>query len=449
MNLNWIIFLALFIILKNNSALGQLNNKLVILSGYVKHFNNQIQIEDMSEMKSLTLPNLERIGTLDSNNHFLISFELKKPGYFRLGRNILYLSPGDSLEMNINWIWQDSSEFKGKGKQANEYLKFLPFPKAGSFLEGGYKLEKTLNQIVEKIFKTADHSISYLNKTTNVSDEFKFLEITRINANVLNSLIMIKEYYPYNRENKDSLKKFMEDYEKIVSPYIKLYSKRVEINPDYLQLVVYRQIISSILIHQVTNKNNKRIVMDWIRAAELVQKFKSIDNKQNISLYEKEIKAISCEKYRTAVINTFEELMKFRNGDSAVDFEMLNIDKNSIRLSSFKGKVIYIDLWATWCGPCIEELPYLDSLKANYKNNQQIIFIALSIDDDGDKWMRNISNRNETNNQYLIDRAKLEGYSVTQIPRVIIIDKDFKIAVMHGDLPSSKNLYAYLNKLLE
>lgn len=451
MNNKIIILLVSLVVLFNQKVFGQgVKSKKVILCGLVKNYNNQIQIEDMSEMKELNLPNSDRTFTLDSNNHFSLSFELEKPGYFRLGRNILYLSPGDSLSMFINWIWQDSSVFKGTGSQANEYLKSIPFPKGGSFLDAGYNIKTTLKQTVNEIFKTADKSISLLKKITNVSNNFKFLERARVDADVLNSLEMIKAYFPYmNKIKKDSLENFKTEYAKIVSPYVELYAKKINLNPAYLQLGVYRQVVSSILSQQPTNTRNKQVINDWIKAEELVQQFNKVNDKKGITSFDEEIKKIGTQRYRAAVVKTFEKLMKFRNGDFAIDFEMTDTGKNSIPLSSFKGKVIYIDLWATWCGPCIEELPFLDSLKERYKNNGQIIFIALSIDSDREKWIKNLANRNASNNQYIIDRVELEAYSVTEIPRAIIIDREFKIADMNGNLPSSKNLLSFLNVLMQ
>ena len=58
-------------------------------------------------------------------------------------------------------------------------------------------------------------------------------------------------------------------------------------------------------------------------------------------------------------------------GSPAVDLELLAPDGKTARLSDYKGKVIYVDLWATWCGPCIQESPKFHELAKKYRNDNR------------------------------------------------------------------------------
>lgn len=449
MYIKFIILAILNFIIVTQNSFGQINNT-VYLSGTIKNYNNQVQIEDMSEMRDLKLPDNERTFILDSNNHFAISFTLNKAGYFRIGRNILYLQPKDSLNMEINWVWRDSSIFKGIGSEANEYLKFTPFPKGGSFLEGDLHCELTIDKTINEILRLAQNRRIELKNCININEAFRSLETTRIEADILNSIIMIPTYFVYKYNiTKDSFETFKALYHKIATPYIYNYSKSINFDQKYLQLGVYRQIISGILTRIKGYKAKRSLVEDWLKASDLIDNLKVIKEKANIEQFKVNLNDIKTLRYRNAVAKSYKKLVAFTIGDIAKDFEMIDANNNKVALSSFKGKIIYINLWATWCGPCLEEMPYLDSLKKRFDDGEQIVFISLSIDDFKQKWLDNITHRKALHNQFNIDRLNLESYSVTEVPRVIIINKSFKIEAMYGSLPSRKNTMLILDKLLQ
>lgn len=56
-------------------------------------------------------------------------------------------------------------------------------------------------------------------------------------------------------------------------------------------------------------------------------------------------------------------------GSVVKDFEMRDRDGNLVKLSDFKGKLVYMDIWATWCGPCVEEIPNMEKLYQHYKDD--------------------------------------------------------------------------------
>ena len=129
---------------------------------------------------------------------------------------------------------------------------------------------------------------------------------------------------------------------------------------------------------------------------------------------------------------------------------MVNYNGEVVSLSKYKGKTIFIDLWATWCLPCIEEFPFLDSLKQKYKDNSNLVFISLSIDNNNKAWKKYLIEKGKMHEtEYIIDKLKLTAYSIEVIPRTIIITKDYKIAMLDGPLPSAKETKNIINSLLE
>src|ERR1700712_3854727 len=131
-----IICFCMFLLVHANVT-GQSKKGTVTLKGTLKNFNNQVEIEDMSAFQYLLPGSTKRMIIPDSAGNFSISFSVDGPGYYRLGRNQLYLSPGDDLELFVDKANPRLATFKGKGTEANNYLRDTPFPKGGSFINAG------------------------------------------------------------------------------------------------------------------------------------------------------------------------------------------------------------------------------------------------------------------------------------------------------------------------
>lgn len=127
-------------------------------------------------------------------------------------------------------------------------------------------------------------------------------------------------------------------------------------------------------------------------------------------------------------------------GESAPAFNLPDTAGNFHSLKDFAGKVVYIDLWATWCGPCLEEIPFLKTLVQKFKNNKQIVFIGIAVDDDKNQKARyKIIRKNQIDWLQLEDQNNMvaNAYLYTTIPRFIIIDKYGKIVTLDGPQPSA------------
>ncbi len=423
----------------------------VLLSGNILNFHNQMRVEDLSEIGDLKLPNLERSFIPDSLGKFSVSFNLSKPNYFRIGRNILYLSPGDTLLVTLDFMAPEKAHFAGTNSSsiaANQYLESTPFPKGGSFLNAGDHIKQSIQATIDTILVIANERKKTLDGYQHLTKEFYQHEDVRIHADIANSLYHIPTYYLWKYPvKKEAISDFVERVQKITNPYI-IQQLSDYINPAYLKLVVFRDMIA---VNQnaipAIKKNSK--IREYIRSSELFDKLEGLENKHEILALKPAIDSIITTDYHTALINTYEKKLGLTNGDQAKDLMLTNRAGKTVKLSSLKGKIIYIDIWATWCGPCMEELPKLDSLRKKFAKNQQIEFISLSIEDDKQKWKNYISKNNLQGTQMIIDRSLLNDYNVITIPRVIILNKDFTISAMFGGLPSKTKTVDFLNKLIE
>jgi DeoR/GlpR family transcriptional regulator of sugar metabolism len=82
-----------------------------------------------------------------------------------------------------------------------------------------------------------------------------------------------------------------------------------------------------------------------------------------------------------------EALTKTAKGKDAFDVTMFSPEGKLCKLSDYFGKFLYIDVWATWCGPCCAEIPYLEKLVAHFKGDDRVRFISISVDANKKAWL--------------------------------------------------------------
>ena len=139
-------------------------------------------------------------------------------------------------------------------------------------------------------------------------------------------------------------------------------------------------------------------------------------------------------------------------GQKFIDFEMLTPDGKPVKLSDYvgKGKVVLVDFWASWCGPCRREMPNIVEAYAKYKGKNFEI-VGVSLDQDADKWKDAIKKLNITWPQMSdLKGWQNEGaqlYAVNSIPHTMLVDADGTILArgLHGEALQAK-LEEVLNK---
>lgn len=131
----------------------------------------------------------------------------------------------------------------------------------------------------------------------------------------------------------------------------------------------------------------------------------------------------------------------FPEGVTLVDAEGKSVD-----MSMFKGKYVYIDLWASWCGPCCKEVPHLKKVEKELKN-KDVAFVSVSSDTDEQAWKSKMKELDMHGNQFIDkDNTLCEALNVKGIPFFVIYDKDGNLYTYGAMRPSSG---ARLKDLLE
>src|SRR5690606_35881252 len=179
-----------------------------------------------------------------------------------------------------------------------------------------------------------------------------------------------------------------------------------------------------------------------------VREMKMHSDKEKLTSYISQVDAIKTTRYSNALKQTLDNLLKFGKGDIAKDFTAVDLEGNKVQLSDLKGKVIYVDLWATWCGPCLVEMPFYETLKQKFKINSDVAFVSLSIDNGIELWKKNVKARNADGLQWQINRNALNDYDIVSIPRSLLFDKNFIVVDMNAPMPSSNDIINLIERLL-
>ena len=118
-----------------------------------------------------------------------------------------------------------------------------------------------------------------------------------------------------------------------------------------------------------------------------------------------------------------------------------NYKGGTTSLEDFKGKYVYVDIWATWCGPCITEIPYLKAIEKAY-HDKNIAFVSISIDDEEgfDRWKKMVKQKELTGTQLFADKdwrsPFVKAYRISGIPHFILIDPEGKVVSANAPRPS-------------
>jgi len=115
-------------------------------------------------------------------------------------------------------------------------------------------------------------------------------------------------------------------------------------------------------------------------------------------------------------------------GDAAPDFKLTTLDGKEVTLASLKGKVVLLDFWATWCGPCKAAMPTIQKISEDYKGKDVVVLGVNTWEQKADAAKEYIAKKKYTYGCLLKGDELAKAYGVTGIPTLVIIGKDGKVA---------------------
>ncbi|SMO74634.1 TlpA family protein disulfide reductase [Solitalea koreensis] len=144
-------------------------------------------------------------------------------------------------------------------------------------------------------------------------------------------------------------------------------------------------------------------------------------------------------------------LATFKPGEKAINFTYPDAAGKQVSLTDFKGKIVLVDVWATWCGPCKRELPSLKQLEQEF-HGKDVVFLSVSVDEDKDKekWLKMIKDEQLGGVQLFASGWSqiAQAYGIKGIPRFMLFDRNGNVINVDAPRPSDPALKAVLENQL-
>lgn len=468
------------------------------ITGVIPGFKSTASLENMEGVK---IPIKS-----DKQGRFNVNITQLKKGFYTITDiGAIYLEPYYSFAISKV---KDGYKFTGKGEVENNLIQEFGQPVPNLQTNSGYGLSMRmfltepaefvpiLDAYEKRELRKLERSKSSFFKTIKTQD-FAFAKRSML-ANYL-------RFYGLDSSKGDSLKKYLDiplaqrkkDHAaRQYKAYLAQFSKKLTdeerkklneiafINWDPNQEVLfknseeYRNVISNRL-NFLTYAKERAKLRDSLKSDERVKLLvigKEITNPyindyftaENVALLIKKSTDVSAinevyiafmkrpgnPKYKEQVSLAYQSLKETEKNAVAPDFSYPNSKGELVTLKSMRGRYVYIDLWATWCAPCIAELPDLKKVGTLF-NDKKINFVSISVDKAKNKkeWLDFLKSNDLQGTQLMADHDFdsdfVKKFGVMSIPRFILIDPEGKVIDKDAKRPSNPALIAQLNGLLD
>jgi thiol-disulfide isomerase/thioredoxin len=476
--------------------------KITIHIAEAKNLPVNILVNDLLTNNLLVLSE----SKLDGLGNALIELKLKEPVIATIKimdkQSKVFILPNSSLRITKDEKSETGFRFEGHGADENVYLS--------ESISISDKIKSANGEFIynlepEQFLSRSDSLISTLTTLLNTySERLSKESFVRFQKRNQLEILYLKLFYIYLQKNNDLNEQLLANKEGYAYEETKIPTKlaeienEIELDSTLFGASFYSQILEMFLERTIYQPNIN--VATWektqdyfpVKTAKLINDrkyqppFKEYLLAKNIIHWLNRNRALASidslmadfrnrypnSPYQLTLQNRYQELtvtsledkkIDFKTnemeainqlaGQSSTDFSGLSPEGDDIHLQDFRGKVVYIDVWATWCGPCREEIPSVQRLKLHFATND-VVFLYVSVDENTTRWKRLL----ESDKKFIGNHIHLEGdqlsmfkknYLISYIPRYMLIDQDGKIVSADAARPSSDKIQLDIERLLK
>lgn len=420
-------------------------------------------------------------GVLDSTGRFTTLFDLERPtlAIIQIGQKYgeLYLEAGYDLCISVTGTaYTDVLGFTGEGSWVNSFINEInSTTEATKFTNGKgisnltsaefrYRIDSLRSLMEERTFQLnnqesplllmlkAKHKV----KLAAITQEYVFYNLNHaLNENTANINQDGTLDWNINSEMNDLMKKG--------ALYDSVLLNLNSFDHYMLNNFMWQNQVNLLVINQAKRANDFQhvplIAQNYIlnkHAPQGIEQFMlAFDLDYRISTFgiTAEIDsaiALFRQKYPNSpydkkIERNYQSWLELGRGKPAPNFVGTTVAGDSVSIQSLKGKLIYVDVWATWCAPCIEEISFAKKLHQKFSNYKNLVFLNVSTDEDSEEWKNFLAKDKGWNGLHINIKGKASDnlwkkYKIFGIPSYFLIDQDGNIITVNAQRPSSGQL---------
>ncbi len=419
--------------------------------------NADMEQVEASIIKDFIAYNREIIqATADENGLYSFSLDISEPKMVQVNlgqkRLQIFLDQGANLRVEVDMSdWDNTLTFKGDYAAENTFLtqntraKELQF---GQMLMMKKYREATAGEFADfanEMHAASAEALNSYNKKQKLDQDFKNWFTTDNDYTRYTNLLNYSPYFTYFNKTEPEVSEeyydfipeamvFTDEHFRVgsftgfLNTYMQHYLRSQETEMPAQEEVFEKSIMATNTIYE--GKARDFVMTNLINAELNWGDFKKAEAR-----FEEFRQSSPHTEFIALLQQAYDNALRVAPGNAAPAFTLTDLEGKEVSLQDFSGKVIYLDFWASWCAPCMREVPYAKELKKRFEGEEELVFLYISVDEDQDAWRKTVEQQQIEGVHLNVKGMQADiakQYNVKGVPTFYIIDKQ---GVIHNNNP--------------